>query len=545
MNLNDNNDSEISDNFSDFPVEQVATPVPESPEGITESQDSNYIPITENEDNSDDSNELINDIWLMGNNSINPILGIYRLLHRSLEIHEESDNENSSNSSLNDNNEVDADGMNKGEILMKSGEFGIIEPSPDKGLNAEKLFSKNACHQLMLREILPGRFSKVSFGKNFIPNTNGEVAVNYGARAYSGQYSLDGSFFYTCCQDFRVHIYDTTNPNVFKETKTITGDGRWTITDANLSSDNQWLAYTSITPIVYLAKTDPNVDFQIPLDFSERLSYNNGLWSIRFSNDSRELVGGASDSNIYVYDIETRNVLLQLNGHDDDVNAVCFADDSSHILFSGSDDTYIKVWDRRSMRGGKESGVLVGHTEGITYVTAKGDGRYCLSNSKDQTMKLWDIRMMISGERFENMQLDDYRQEWDYRSHNYPGDRHFKHPQDVSVMTYRGHSVLKTLIRCHFSPPSTTGQRYLYTGSEDGRVRIFSLDGRVVQSLDVIEAIRNERNRNTSQLIYLHRPVTRDVSWHPHLPLMTSTSWSGPHVSSGVIVCHSYKEPDH
>jgi len=226
----------------------------------------------------------------MGNNSIN-LLGIYRLLHRTLEIHED---ENSSNSPLNEdynNNEVDDDGMNKGEILMKSGEFGIIEPSPDKGLNAEKLFSRNACHQLMLREILPGRFSKVSFGKNFRPNTNGEVAVNYGVRAYSGQYSLDGSFFYTCCQDFRVHIYDTTNPNVFKETKTIVGDGRWTITDANLSSDNQ-------------------------CDYGDY-----GLWSIRFSNDSRELVGGASDNRIYVYDIETRNVLLQLDGHNDDVNA--------------------------------------------------------------------------------------------------------------------------------------------------------------------------------------------------------------------------------
>lgn len=65
----------------------------------------------------------------MGNNSINPILGIYRLLHRTLEIQEESDNESSSNSYSNENynnNEVDADGMNKGEILMKSGEFGIV-----------------------------------------------------------------------------------------------------------------------------------------------------------------------------------------------------------------------------------------------------------------------------------------------------------------------------------------------------------------------------------------------------------------------------------
>lgn len=37
-------------------------------------------------------------------------------------------------------------------------------------------------------------------------------------------------------------------------------------------------------------------------------------------------------------------------------------------------------------------------------------------------------------------------------------------------MTYRGHSVLQTLVRCHFSPEFTTGQRYIYTGCAAGRV---------------------------------------------------------------------------
>ena len=31
-------------------------------------------------------------------------------------------------------------------------------------------------------------------------------------------------------------------------------------------------------------------------------------------------------------------------------------------------------------------------------------------------------------------------------------------------MTYRGHSVLRTLIRCHFSPRESTGQNYIYSG---------------------------------------------------------------------------------
>ena len=61
---------------------------------------------------------------------------------------------------------------------------------------------------------------------------------------------------------------------------------------------------------------------------------------------------------------------------------------SSNVLVSGSDDNYLKVWDRRSLgdagRHTKPSGILVGHTEGITYVDPKGDGRFVLSNGKDQ-----------------------------------------------------------------------------------------------------------------------------------------------------------------
>lgn len=42
-------------------------------------------------------------------------------------------------------------------------------------------------------------------------------------------------------------------------------------------------------------------------------------------------------------------------------------------------------------------GVLEGHLEGITFIDSFGDGQYFISNSKDQTIKLWDIRKMSSG----------------------------------------------------------------------------------------------------------------------------------------------------
>jgi hypothetical protein len=37
-------------------------------------------------------------------------------------------------------------------------------------------------------------------------------------------------------------------------------------------------------------------------------------------------------------------------------------------------------------------------------------------------------------------------------------------------MTYRGHVVMQTLIRCNFSPSESTGGRFIVTGSHDGRV---------------------------------------------------------------------------
>lgn len=38
----------------------------------------------------------------------------------------------------------------------------------------------------------------------------------------------------------------------------------------------------------------------------------------------------------------------------------------------------------------------MGHLEGITFIDSRGDGRYFISNGKDQTIKLWDIRKMSS-----------------------------------------------------------------------------------------------------------------------------------------------------
>lgn len=90
--------------------------------------------------------------------------------------------------------------------------------------------------------------------------------------------------------------------------------------------------------------------------------------------------------------------MLKIEAHEDDINAVCFGDASSNIVYSGGDDGLVKVWDRRELRedAGKPVGVFAGHADGITFIDSRGDGRYLLSNSKDQSIKLWDVRKFSS-----------------------------------------------------------------------------------------------------------------------------------------------------
>jgi len=187
----------------------------------------------------------------------------------------------------------------------------------------------------------------------------------------------------------------------------------------------------------------------------------------------------------------------------------------------------------------------MGHTEGITYVSAKGDGRYIISNGKDQALRLWDLRKMRSNEDFEAVEHKHYGvRNFDYRYPHYPKPKFKAHPRDCSVMTYRGHSVLRTLIRCHFSPAETTGAQYIYSGSADGKIHIWSLDGRIVHVLDRSKTLPAKYSPSGPEVSSANiRPsitCVRDVSWHSQEPVIMSAGWEN---SSGgtVIARHEYK----
>ncbi|TIB18886.1 hypothetical protein E3P92_00354 [Wallemia ichthyophaga] len=424
-----------------------------------------------------------------------------------------------------------------------------------------------------------------------VPNSSGCVVARNNAPVYSGEHSRDGQLFYTADRNFNINVYKPQEPLraphsgmqgedefYVEEHETTMGylarvsanPSGWTVTDANLSHNKEWLVYSRISPVAHLVNLN-NPAQPIPLSFSDDgaddYGYGYGIWSVRFSSDCKEIVAGAADGTMYVYDVEARKKLLSLEGHMADVNAVCFADVSSNICVSGSDDCVAKVWDRRALTShAKPSGVLVGHTEGITYVSPKGNERNVLTNGKDSSVRIWDLRRMVSSDDFddsdkvappENFSIPGY----DYRSSFTPKPAYDAHPQDHSLVRLQGHTVARTLIRARFSPDDTTGGRYVYSGSADGNIYIWNVSGELVQvvdrksALDMVDAsgefndpsapeVAGASVRNTSApasgRARARRPIVRDVSWSPTDASLMSTAWEWD--ETGSVARHDWKD---
>ena len=360
-----------------------------------------------------------------------------------------------------------------------------------------------------------------------------EESIKLGSRPYCCSFApSDGSFYYYASQDhivtFRQYL---SNRPLFKFKATV---GQWTITSYDLSMNSQYLAYTSLVPYIHLAtlpyesltaptsSNHPSFIKQRVLDLTSQQEPDGfGLFCVKFSNDGQQLVAGSNTESLYLYDIASTTLLHRIQGHQDDVNSVCFLDSNSpNLLASASDDCLIKIWDKRSLggNGGAAAGTLVGHTEGITHIDSKGDGRHLISNGKDQACKLWDIRKCMTTTTTQDLKLN--RLDFDYRWQEYPARKPRVHPLDSSLQTYTGHSVLRTLIRCFFSPGFSTGARYVYSGSADGVVRIW----------DTLVAGGGGGAGNQDACVgVLGRGggLIRDVSWHPFDMAIVAGVWSG------------------
>ena len=246
------------------------------------------------------------------------------------------------------------------------------------------------------------------------------------------------------------------------------------------------------------------------------------VYSLKLSGDNRQIIAGCGrtigGAPVQVFDLEKNKVTHSIVAHSDDINTITYVNkDEPSVFISGSDDGVCKLWDTRTTQNNKPVGIFYGHVSGLTCVTSKEDNRYFITNCKDQSIKLWDLRKLTTEKMNYPFLKYDYRYEILGPEHIEEIKRSQK-KVDQSLMTFWGHQVHSTLIRCHFSPVFGTAQRYIYTGSYDGRVYIYdTISGQNIACLE-------PPNDDVS---VLNCPVIRDCAWHPYSQTLVSTSFFG------------------
>lgn len=303
----------------------------------------------------------------------------------------------------------------------------------------------------------------------------------------------------------------------------------WAITDSDFTQDNKYMIHSTLSSRIQLFDVE-NKKYLHQLNINshnddeeddESLYWYTGtrVYSAKISADGKEVIAGTSRTSsgfakLQIFDVIQNRVTRSINAHNNDINSVCFVEKlNSSLIITGSDDVLCKLWDIRAFNSNNPVGIFYGHLGGMTNVCSKEDGRYFISNCKDQSIKLWDLRKSTTEKKkvqsFVNI---------DYRMASLSMSRIEKvkevmksNKDDQSVATYFGHEVRDTLIRCHFSPKFITDQRFIYTGSADGCVYIYDvLTGENVARLQIEEG-----------------ETIRDCAWHPFSQNIITTDFDG------------------
>jgi WD40 repeat protein len=122
---------------------------------------------------------------------------------------------------------------------------------------------------------------------------------------------------------------------------------------------------------------------------------------VRFSPEGDCLATADADGQVYLWEVNTGQLLQTFRGHRNWVWSVAFSPDGK-TLASCSEDQTVRLWSR-------DTGlavVLKGHTDWIWAVMFSADGKLLASCSDDRTIRLWDA---ITGELLQTLEGHENR----------------------------------------------------------------------------------------------------------------------------------------
>ncbi|KAK5076573.1 general transcription repressor [Lithohypha guttulata] len=118
--------------------------------------------------------------------------------------------------------------------------------------------------------------------------------------------------------------------------------------------------------------------------------------SVCFSPDGKLLATGAEDRRIRVWDIETRKIKCQFDGHEQDIYSLDFAR-NGRLIASGSGDKTVRLWDIET----RTQIMMLSIEDGVTTVAMSPNGQYVAAGSLDKSVRVWDCTSGYLIERLE------------------------------------------------------------------------------------------------------------------------------------------------
>ncbi|KAI9306374.1 WD40-repeat-containing domain protein [Cunninghamella echinulata] len=254
-------------------------------------------------------------------------------------------------------------------------------------MNEATLFYESALQHAHKKKPIKSLFKSSSESSNFRPSTvvlpnqpYKTLSSTHDNDVYCIQASNTGKYFATGGEDRKIKLYDAYKVN---NVTSYTGALQSiTCIDFNKTDDYLVASSTDNSSRIWNLSTK-----RIVHTLTGHISK---VYASRFTDDSQKVISASHDRTLKVWDLNkgycTKTIFTFSSCND-----VALMDPEGYTLISGHLDASLRIWDAKSGNGIKDLNGI--HTDQITSTSLSPDGNAILTNSRDNTLNMVDIRM--------------------------------------------------------------------------------------------------------------------------------------------------------